>query len=261
VGITLIYRSYQEEYQNLFANSFGQNSLNNNERGIYGTVTAAITPRITLAGYIDLFSFPWLKYRADTPTNGQEFGIMAYWQCSGNMKITLRFYQKNLRGNESGKPYQVIHRLSENLSGNYRLGLEWFPVKGLILRTRVEVKEAGGKQIKHLYGYLVFQEAQIKTPKRLEAVTLRVGLFDIPDYASRIYVYEPEVLYGYSVPAYQGRGVRTCLVMKFNITRKADIWLRGAITSYTDRNQTGTGPDQTQGSVRGELTGQIMIRL
>ena len=261
VGITLIYRSYQEEYQNLFANAFGQNSLNNNERGIYGTVTAAITPRITLAGYIDLFSFPWLKYRVDIPVNGQEFGIMADWQRAGNIKITLKFYQKNLRGNQSDRPDQVVHKLSVNFTRTYRTGLELFPIPGLMLKTRIEVKEAGETNIKHSLGYLVFQEVQIKMAKKFEAITMRFGLFDIPDYASRIYVYEPEVLYGYSVPAYQGRGVRGCLVMKYRVTRKTDIWLRGAITSYSDRTQSGTGPDQTQGSVRGELTAQLMIRL
>jgi hypothetical protein len=69
------------------------------------------------------------------------------------------------------------------------------------------------------------------------------------------------VLYGYSVPAYQGKGMRTCIVLKIKPARIVDLWVRGGLTYYTDRQEVGPGPDLTDGNVRCELTGQLLIRL
>ncbi|MCX6267978.1 MAG: helix-hairpin-helix domain-containing protein [Bacteroidetes bacterium] len=202
VCITLIYRNYHLTYQNLFSNAFGQNSMNANERGIYTAISAAIHPKVNLSGYIDFFSFPWLKYRVDAPTHGQEFGMILGWQSSRNVLFNIRFYQKNTRSNIASEPNQILHTLGDFLTRSYRVGFEWLPGNGILLKTRIEVKEAGESSANRPYGYFVYQEAQIKVCKRLENITLRFALFDIPDYTSRIYVYEPEVLYGYSVPAW-----------------------------------------------------------
>jgi hypothetical protein len=108
---------------------------------------------------------------------------------------------------------------------------------------------------------MVSQDIRVKWMHRVEMITFRYALFDIPGYDARIYSYEPEVLYGYSVPAYQGKGMRICLVVKMAPVAKVDIWIRGGLTRYTDRQVVGTGPDQTIGNTRAELTAQIMVRL
>ncbi len=259
--MTLIYRNYQPGYQNLFSNAFGQNSMNANERGIYVAVNAAVNPGITISGYIDLFTFPWLKYRVDAPTRGQEFGMILLLRPAREATFSLRFCQKNTRFNEKTEPGAIIHELCDNRSRSYRLGIDWLPGNGIIMKTRVDVKESGESNSSTPFGYLVYQEVQIKSFKRLENITLRFALFDIPDYTSRIYVYEPEVLFGYSVPAYQGKGMRCCTVIKLMVTRHIDLWFRGGITCYSDRSTVGSGPDLTEGSVRGELTAQLLIRL
>jgi len=94
VCMTVIWRNYAPTYQNLYSNAFGQNSLNANEKGIYFAFNAAVHPKLSLSGYFDLFTFPWMKYRVDDPTAGNEVGTMLGWQASGNVTIGLRFYQK-----------------------------------------------------------------------------------------------------------------------------------------------------------------------
>jgi hypothetical protein len=74
-------------------------------------------------------------------------------------------------------------------------------------------------------------------------------------------VYEPEVLYGYSVPAYQGKGIRSCVVLKFGIGKKIDFWIKGGISYYTDRDVIGTGLDQISGNVRSDVTVQLLFRI
>jgi hypothetical protein len=260
VSVTLIVRNYQPEYQNIFSNAFGQNSLNTNEIGIYAAVNAAIHPKLNVSGYFDYFQFPWLKYRVDRPCSGQEFGTMLAWKFSGNMMINLRFCQKNNQSNETAEPNRNIHPIVNSHTRSYRLGIEWLPCNGLILKTRAEGRESGEVTLSHTLGVLIYQDAQINVLKWPESLTIRFALFDIPDYNTRIYTYEPEVLYGYSVPAYQGRGMRSCILLKFGLSGRTDLWIRGGITCYSDRNKVGTGLDMTEGNTRGDLTGQILIR-
>jgi len=260
-SVTLICRNYQPEFQNLFSNAFGQNAANANEQGIYAGLNAAIRHNVTLSGFVDIFSFPWLKYRTDTPVPGHEIGLMLLWKPSSTVSFNLRFSQKNTRINEEAAPDQIIHRLCDNITRSLRFGIWLLAGNGIEMNTRVELKENGAPGIRHPFGCLVYEEARLKLRKYPETLTLRFALFDVPEYPARIYVYEPEVLYGYSVPSYQGKGLRTCVVMKFGITRRLDLWLRGGITCYTDRQSVGSGLDMTQGNIRGELTCQCLVRL
>ncbi len=261
VSLTAIYRNYMPSYQNLFSNAFGQNGLNANEQGIYVAINAALHPKLNLSGYADLFTFPWLKYRVDSPTHGQEFGTLLTWQAAKNVTIGLRFYQKNTRINGTTEPDVIMHKLSSHITRSYRCNIVWIPEEKLVFKTRIEVKEASEPSANCAVGYFICQDITFNYKKWLSTVTVRFALFDAPEYETRIYTYEPEVLYAYSVPACQGKGMRTCVVMKFSAGRKVDIWVRGGLTYYTDRNEVGSGLDLTEGNVRGELTGQLMLRL
>jgi len=86
-------------------------------------------------------------------------------------------------------------------------------------------------------------------------------LFDIPTYAERIYTYEPEVLYGFSVPAFYGKGMRVCLLLNGRVTKKLRCWVKGAMTRYFDRQVIGSGNNSIQGQIRWDLTIQLMLNL
>ncbi len=261
VTLTVVYRNYQPAFQNLLGNAFGQNGMNANEKGIYTAISADLIPRVTLSGYCDLFSFPWLKYRADNPTQGQDFGAIITWLAPGNVTISFRYYQKNSRINESTVTGMIIHRLIPQKTESYRFSIAWTLPESLSMKTQIETKESPGSDVSGTCGYLVCQDMQLNLRKWLTNINFRFALFDIRDYAERIYTCEPDVLYGYSVPAMEGRGIRSCMVLKFGIGKHVDIWLRGGITRYIDRNEVGTGLDMTKGNVRGEFTAQMLLKM
>ncbi len=261
IGITLIFRNYGIHYQNLFSNAFGQNSINANERGIYVALNGSLFSWLSLSGYLDLFTFPWLRYRVDTPAHGEEFGVMANIQVARKVMLNFRYYQKMVKRNQAAEPDSKIHRITDYLTSVYRFHLGWAPFMNVSLNSRLEFKKAGERNVELPMGFLLYQDVQIKTGKWPITLTMRYTLFDIPDYNTRIYVYEPEVLYGYSVPAYQGKGMGFCLVFSAGIGRHYKIWLRGGYICYTDRNFIGTGSEQTTGNDRMELTAQFMVKL
>ncbi|MEI6684347.1 MAG: hypothetical protein WCO44_17105 [Bacteroidota bacterium] len=261
VTLTVVYRNYQPDYQNLFGNAFGQNGLNANEKGIYIAFAASLHRKLTLSGYGDLFSFPWLKYRVDNPTLGQELGAILTWRATGNVTISLRYYEKNSQVNQSTENGMILHKLIPQKTNSCRFSIDWILPESLTMKTRIETKYIPGSNVSESCGYLVCQDMQLNLRKWLKNINVRFALFDIRDYAERIYTCEPDVLFGYSVPAMEGRGTRSCLVLKFCILKHLDIWLRGGITRYNDRNQVGTGLDMTKGNFRAEFTGQMMFKM
>ena len=56
--------------------------------------------------------------------------------------------------------------------------------------------------------------------------SFRYALFDVPDPEARLYTYERDVWMAYSFPSFAGTGVRSYLNVQYNLSPKADFWLR-----------------------------------
>jgi hypothetical protein len=91
-------------------------------------------------------------------------------------------------------------------------------------------------------------------------VNLRYALFDTDDYDNRQYVYENDVWLAYSLPAYDGRGVRKVVMVNYKLNRHLSFWLRFSRTRYVDRMASGSGLETIPGDIRDEIKFQAMIR-
>jgi hypothetical protein len=88
----------------------------------------------------------------------------------------------------------------------------------------------------------------------------RYALFETDSYYSRIYAYENDVLYAFSIPAYNGRGSRFYISAKYHIARGIDFWLRYAQTFYSDRNEIGSSKEQINGNTKSEIKAQLRLK-
>jgi hypothetical protein len=88
----------------------------------------------------------------------------------------------------------------------------------------------------------------------------RYILFNTSTYDSRIYAYESDVLYGYSIPSYYGKGSKIYFVAKCNIIQNLDFWLRIAQTTYNDRERLKSGWDEIEGNKMTEIKLQIRYK-
>jgi len=260
VKVTCLFRNYQPNYQNLFSNSFGQQSLNANEQGIYVNTQANLFSRLSVTAYADVYRFPWLKYRVDTPSQGLEFGAQLTSPLTRAFGISTRYFYNSWSGN-IGSEVMITAKIEELKRENLRLQIDWNPINSLVLKSRFEINMTKNGGSYWQYGYLFFQDIAIRPVKFPVNIILRYTIFDIPGFTQRIYTYEPEVLFGYSIPAFYGKGYRLCLLLNGSITRSLSWWIRGAFTSYQDRKMIGTGLDEIEGNVKCEITAQIMIRL
>jgi len=260
VRISIIYRNYPSGFQNLYSNAFGQQSSNSNETGIYAGIKADLHPKLTVSAYADIYEFPWLRYRNARPGIGFEFGILLTSPLLKTLSLSGKYFYSEGSVNtsaENGNIWKIVNTNRHNL----RIQADVNLLPELNLRSRIEFNQTAGERQPNRSGYLIFQDIQYKPIKFPAGGTFRYSLFDIPTYAERIYTYEPEVLYGFSVPAFYGKGMRVCLLINGKVTKKLRCWVKGAMTRYFDRQVIGSGNNSIQGQIRWDLTVQLMLNL
>jgi len=257
---SLSLRDYQRNYQDLLSDALGQNSTNANEEGVLVTFNAGIAPGLGLTGYADLYRFPWLKYRTDAPSRGSEYQIQSDYTAGKYVRMYLRF-RKRLKQINVAENIRPVNILEEATSMTLRYQANWQVSESLLLKSRFEWLRNRTGNLNPGSGYLLSQDLSYKHPGSHFSLAFLYALFDTDSWNERIYAYESDVLYGYSVPSYSGKGLRCFLLAEWSPFHWMDFWIRYSQTWYSDRNVIGTGLDMIRGNAKSEMEIQARIRL
>ncbi|HBY01114.1 MAG TPA: hypothetical protein DEG92_00960 [Rikenellaceae bacterium] len=128
------------------------------------------------------------------------------------------------------------------------------------LNARGEITSAYGIEGENKFGLMIYCEPVYNSPSGKFSASLRVASFYIPDWKLRIYAYERDVLYGFSVPAFNGKGIRGYLNLRWETFRWLTLWLRIAQTRYFDRDKTGEGPEEISGPSKSDFKIEARIK-
>lgn len=256
LSLGLNYRNYQKEYQSLYASAFGESSKPSNEQGLYVGIETRLHPKWTLNGYVDVFSFPWLRYRVDAPSNGHDMSAQLTYKHSKTALVYFKYRQKfkYLNGTES-----AIKNILLTEKNNYRIHIQYAISPSVTLKNRVEfVTYSIDGDLKN--GFMIYQDITWRPKETPWALSFRYALFDTDSYDERIYAYENDVLYAYSIPSYYYRGSRAYILVKYSLGRNIDLWFRYAQTYYNNKQIIGSGLDEIQGKLKSEIKAQIRVK-
>jgi hypothetical protein len=89
---------------------------------------------------------------------------------------------------------------------------------------------------------------------------VRLAFFDTDDFDTRIYAYENDVLYAFSVLPYFGQGMRYYFNLSYKINRNFSVWLRFSQTYFSDREIISSGLGQIDGRTRSEVKIQVRAK-
>ena len=263
VTLSILHRYYGMKYQTLAGGAFGESSTSNptNEHGLYAGIRFKIHPKITLNNFVDVFYFPWAKYRIDVPgTYGYE--IFHEWQYRHSYKLdfSARFRFENKARNISGSN-DIINNITYTKKTAVRLQLNYRPSSNWSFKTRGELSLFNDQVNGLKKGYVFYQDISYKSNSGKFALTGRYAVFKIDDYDARIYTYENDVLYAFSIPALIGSGSRAYLVAKIKLYRRMELWLRYAQMFRSDLSILGSGLEELPGNTRSEIKVQLRVRL
>ena len=111
------------------------------------------------------------------------------------------------------------------------------------------------------HGYFLCQDIAYKPENKPFSLTFRYAIFDAKDYNARIYTYESDILYSFSVPALYGKGMRVYLLGKVKLFNALTLYARIGRTIYSDRDQIGSGLTLIEGNHKTDLKVEAIWKL
>ena len=107
---------------------------------------------------------------------------------------------------------------------------------------------------------LLFQDAAIDIAHIGLAVHARIAYFDTDRYDERLYAYENDLYYAFTVGSYYYKGIRGYLMLRYKY-KWVSLWLRLARTHYIDREKIGSGLNQIDAPHKTEIKAQILLSI
>jgi len=258
VSLVALHRYYSPEYDTFYATAFSETSRINNESGFY--LGAEIRPykRWKVAAYVDSYRFPWAKYGIDAPSIGTDYLMQIDFAAKRNISMFWRFKyeekQSNLTQDEEVMPLVVpTKKTSLRYNLNYYFGK--FSFKNVIEGNLARQADADWT-----YGIIASQDVSYTFSSIPLKVDVRFQFFDAVNYDNRLYSYEKDVLYAFSIPMYFGLGSRYYLNVKYELTNRLSFWFKIAQTVYADeRELMSSGNETIMGNRKTDM--RLMMKL
>ncbi|MCP9764368.1 ComEA family DNA-binding protein [Lacihabitans soyangensis] len=247
-------RNYQPNFHTFYGISFAEGSRTINEKGIYNGLKYIIKKGLEVSAFYDSFSFPWLKYRVDAPSSGQDYQVRILYKPNKIFSQYIAFH-KEIKQRNSSDNKNFTHQLLETDRNNLVLGTDYIYNTWLRLQSKLQYNGFAIENTSKSNGYAFIQDIETKI-KRCQ-IKGRLAYFNTDSYDSRIYAYENDVLYAVSFPAYYGKGWRYYLIGKMPISRNLDAWIRIAQTNVSDRTTIGSGMSEIEDNRKTDLKVQL----
>jgi hypothetical protein len=256
LDVALHFRNYQRNFYSVYSNAFAESSLPQNERGLYWGWKYRWSRKFSLSGYADLFRFPWLRYRNYAPSDGHEFLFRFNYQPARTVLLFIQVREESKTRNISGSESN-LYTIAEGVKRNYWINCDYGLGQKLRLKSRAQFSTfsfngttTGGmtllQDISYDFGRL--------------SVVGRYALFDTDDFDNRQYIFERDVWLAYAMPALSGAGIRSYVMLQYDLNKMFTFWIRYARTRFTDRDTIGSGSDTIEGNERNDVKLQMRMK-
>ena len=256
--LLLINRYYDKKYMSIYADGFSENSRTQNEIGSYIGLETRLLKNIKLSSYIDFFYFPWRRYRVDRhKTMGFEGMLQLGYSPTYSLDMFIKYTYKNKAQNytfSSNKKY-VIPYIRQRIHYQLSYALN----KQLQLKTYIDGTFTTHWKQESANGYLLGLSGKWGREHFPIHLSLSGAWFNTDNFETRSYVYEPGLLYAYSMYSFYGKGTRLSANMNVTLGKNIVLQTKWGWTHYFDRNYIGSGLEEIRGSNKTDL--QLQIRL
>jgi hypothetical protein len=218
LSMNLLYRDYAPGFTSFHGKGLFSSSAGDNLRGVFGNFTFEAARHLFIIAGCDLRFYPWLKYRCSAPSAAVTREVRIKYLPSDKLtfEAVLNYRQSMLNREEAdgvGK--------QENFGGSLIKGsVRYSPQENLTLLTRIDYKFAWPGRV---HGMLLLQDLSYRFEKIPLSVWFRYCIFKTDDWYSRLYTYENDLLYSFSIPALSGEGNRTYLMVDWRPGKFIDL--------------------------------------
>jgi len=224
-----LYRNYNSGFFSFHGNGPGHNSVTGNEQGILANFTFEAAKHLFISGGCDSYYFPWLKYRCSSPSMGKRQEIRVKYlptekiiiEASYNHRVSMTDGSDN-----TGIP-QLVRVTGNSIKGTFRYSV----TENFKITSRVDYKitDPSGSR-----GMLLLQDLNYMFRSVPVTIWARYCIFNTDNWESRLYTYENDLLYCFSIPALSGSGSRSYIMAKWEIGDFAELRVKYGLTSQVE---------------------------
>lgn len=261
VNTTLVFinRYYDKRYQALYANSFAENSSVQNEIGSYIGLETSIIKNMKLVCYGDFFYFPYKRYQVDREkTFGMEGVAQLSYSPSNSLSMLIKYSYKNKAKNYTlpTEEKMVLPNIRQRFHAQFLYSFnKQTSLKGVVDYVRASYWKQS------VSNGIAFSSTFKTGWGSLPVQTILGGTgFYTKDYNSRVYIYEPGLLYAFSMPSFYGKGMRWSANVRYTLKEWLVFQAKWGWTHYLDRETIGSGLEEIQGSDKYDLQFQVKIK-
>lgn len=258
VDLSFVYRKISKRYQSLYTSAFTESTFPTNENGFYAGISINPTDVWRIDAYADLYNFPWLKFRVNAPSAGNDYLIQVTYKPDKQTEVYSRYHSERKAINYNPlsitlNPVVAIPKQNWRTQFTYKLNTAF------TLRSRVELLWYDKKGPASEQGFLTYADIIFKPLRKAYSGNIRLQYFETDSYNSRMYAYENDVLYSFSIPVFYDKGYRYYLNLNYDITKRWSFWFRLAQTIYPGKNVIASGLDEITGNHKSEIKIQSII--
>ena len=257
LSLGYLFRSYSKKHRSTHNNPISNSSSNSNEIAHSISADLKIGKAINILAFLDLHRTPWIKTSLKGLESSVEHSVQLNYSSSKRSQLYFR-YRGRQRTKRTTEP-QVLRMLSEELYRSLRIQFNQSVTEFIRIQNRIEFNSYKFED-QHSRGFLIYQDLIYQNKNAPLSLSLRYGLFDTDEFENRIYAYERDLLYVFSVPAYQGKGVRFVFLLKWSIKKGIDFWLRFDQSSYFERLTVGSGLEKIENTKRSQIKSQLRLQ-
>lgn len=259
VDMSLLYRNISKSYQSLYTTAFTESSYPNNEKGLYAGISIKPNNYWRIDAYTDFYKFPWLRFRVDAPSTGADYLIQINYKPNKQLEIYTRYHSESKAININFNQL-TLSPVMQQPKKNWRTQVSYKINTAITLRSRTEIVWFDKKSTLAEQGFLTYFDFVYKPLLKPYSGSLRVQYFETNGYNSRLYAYENDVLYSFSIPVFYDKGYRYYVNVNYDINKKISFWVKWAQTVYTDKSVIGSGLDEIKGNTRSEIKLQAIYK-
>jgi hypothetical protein len=237
--VNYLFRSYKAGYTTFYGRGPGTGSKTTNEKGVLANFTFEAAKHLFISGGYDIQHFPWLKYRCSSPSWGVRKEIKVRYLPAETLIMDVS-YNYRLSITDSAQT-QGIPDQKKNITRSFRVSSRYSFHENLTLGTRIDfniVSLSGSR------GMILFQEISYSFSRIPVTLWARYCLFNTDDWDSRIYTYENDLLFSFSIPALYGEGSRSYVMARWKIGELAELRIKYGITSAVTNGKSVENTDE-----------------
>ncbi len=253
----MVWRYFGPRYFAFYSNAFSESTLAQNEMGFYTGLQLLPIRNWKISLYFDTYRFPDMRFRIYEPqTFGNDVFVQVDYTPSFSTHLYMR-YRTEIKPQNYAEQSAIL-QIRPKLVRYFRVNLSTKLNSVIGLNSRLELSYyRQGQTVER--GSMLYQDLILHL-RHDWALFFRLAAFDAP-YDARIYAYENDLLYAFSIPAYFYKGIRFYALARYKMNNHLTFWVKYGQFTYTDRDVISAGSlNEIIGPTKSEVKIQVRWR-